>query len=148
FWNHVPLAEAALPTKYGPKFRLLMTRSAALGPVAPGVTSGVYQPGWLGVADRVLERSPVREVALERLDRLADDLEVPEVVREIVEDRLEAARVAALAVEADREPVRLVADPLQQLQARVVRVEPDRIRPAGDEHLLDPLRERDHGDTR
>ena len=40
---------------------------------------------------------------------------------ERVEDRLERARVALLPVERDREPVRLVADPLEQLQPRVVR---------------------------
>jgi hypothetical protein len=34
FWNQVPLAEAALPTKYGPKLRCPISRSAAAGPVA------------------------------------------------------------------------------------------------------------------
>jgi hypothetical protein len=33
FWNQVPLAEAALPTKYGPKLRERTTRQAATGPV-------------------------------------------------------------------------------------------------------------------
>src|SRR3954469_25474546 len=36
FWNHVPLADAALPAKYGAKLRDLITRHAAEGPtVAP-----------------------------------------------------------------------------------------------------------------
>ena len=34
FWNHVPLADAALPTKYGPKFLERTTRQAARGPTA------------------------------------------------------------------------------------------------------------------
>jgi hypothetical protein len=34
FWNHVPLADAALPTKYGPKFRSRISRRAAAGPAA------------------------------------------------------------------------------------------------------------------
>src|SRR2546430_7475139 len=45
-----------------------------------------------------------------------------------VEDRLERTRVAAAAVVPDREPVRLVPDPLQELQPGVMGVEPDRIR--------------------
>ena len=32
FWNQVPLAESALPTKYGPKSRCPMTWNAARGP--------------------------------------------------------------------------------------------------------------------
>ena len=44
----------------------------------------------------------------------------------------------------DREAVRLVADPLQELQPGVVPVEQDRLRAARDEHLLLALRERDH----
>ena len=65
-----------------------------------------------------------------------------------VEDRLEGARVALLPVERDREPVGLVADPLEQLQPGVVTVEQDRLRPTRHEHLLLPLRQRDHGDPR
>ena len=63
---------------------------------------------------------------------------------DLVEHRLARRRVAALPVERDREAVRLVADPLQQLQpGRVIRQQ-DRLRPAGNEDLLDPLGERDH----
>ena len=39
---------------------------------------------------------------------------------EVVEDRLEAARLATLPVKAEGEAMRLVADPLQQLETRVV----------------------------
>ena len=63
---------------------------------------------------------------------------------EVVEDGAERARVTALAVEADREPVRLVAHPLEELEPRRVRIEHHRLRAPGQEHLLDPLRERDH----
>src|SRR5258707_9305121 len=62
---------------------------------------------------------------------------------EVVEDRSEAARLATLAVEAEREPVCLVADALQQLKPGVVPREHDRVAAAGDEDLLDPLGERD-----
>ncbi len=41
-----------------------------------------------------------------------------------VEDRLARLRVAALAVEAEREAMRLVADPLEELKSRRVPVEP------------------------
>src|SRR5258707_15499231 len=51
------------------------------------------------------------------------------------EDRLERARVATPAVMTDRKAVRFVTDPLQQLQAPVVRIEADRLAPAGDEDL-------------
>ena len=44
----------------------------------------------------------------------------------------------------DGEPVRLVAHALQQLQLRRVVGELQRRGPAGDEHLLDPLGQRDH----
>ena len=67
---------------------------------------------------------------------------------ELVEHRLARGGVAALAVEGDREPVRLVAQPLQQLQPGRVVGQQHRGRPAGQEHLLDPLRERDHRDAR
>src|SRR5438046_8588512 len=33
FWNQVPLAESALPAKYGPKFRCRISANAAAGPV-------------------------------------------------------------------------------------------------------------------
>ena len=67
---------------------------------------------------------------------------------ERVEERLARPRRAALAVEVEREAVRLVPDPLQQLQARAVRVEQDRVGAAGHEDLLDPLGERDHRHAR
>ena len=60
-----------------------------------------------------------------------------------VEDRRERARVTLLPVERDREPVRLVADALEQLQPGIVPVEQDRLRAAGHEHLLLALREGD-----
>ena len=63
--------------------------------------------------------------------------------RQLVEDRGGHRVIAPLAVVGDREPVRFVAQPLQQLQlGRVVR-ERERRRAARDEHLLDPLGERD-----
>src|SRR5213596_1878770 len=67
---------------------------------------------------------------------------------ERVEDRLLRLRVAPLSVEAEREAVRLVADPLQELEPRRVPVEDDRLRAIRDEHFLLPLRERDHGHAR
>ena len=51
-------------------------------------------------------------------------------------------------MEADGEAVRLVADPLQELEPRVVPREDDGPRPPRHEHLLLPLRERDHGHAR
>src|SRR6266487_2499617 len=63
---------------------------------------------------------------------------------ERVEDRLARPRVPALTVEADREAVGFVADPLQELEPGRVRIEPDRIGPPRQEDLLDPLRQRDH----
>src|SRR4051794_35361970 len=50
---------------------------------------------------------------------------------ERVEDRLARLRVAPLAVEADREPVGLVADALQELQPGGVVPQQDRLRPPG-----------------
>src|SRR2546427_662697 len=67
---------------------------------------------------------------------------------ELVEDRGERARVSPLTVEADREAVSLVADPLQQLKPRRVRGEHDRVGPAWDEHFLDSLGERHDRDAR
>ena len=51
-------------------------------------------------------------------------------------------------MEAEREPVRLVADPLQELEPRRVPVEHDRLGAIRDEDLFGTLRERDHGHTR
>jgi hypothetical protein len=34
-WNHVPLAEEALPMKYGAKLRLVATRQASVRRIAP-----------------------------------------------------------------------------------------------------------------
>ena len=48
----------------------------------------------------------------------------------------------------DREPVRLVADALQELQPGVVPIEQDRLRTTGNEYLLLTLRERDDGNAR
>src|SRR5207248_7622338 len=63
---------------------------------------------------------------------------------ERVEDRLARACIASLAMEADREAVRLVADALEELQPGRMRVEKNGVGPAGQEDLLDPFRERDH----
>jgi hypothetical protein len=38
FWNQVPLAESALPKKYGPKVRRRMSANAAAGPTAAELT--------------------------------------------------------------------------------------------------------------
>ena len=47
----------------------------------------------------------------------------------------------------DREAVRLVADALEQLQLGGRVVEHERVRAAGHEDLLEPLRQRDHRDA-
>src|SRR5207302_8503918 len=67
---------------------------------------------------------------------------------ELVEEGGEAARLAPLPVEAEGEAVRLVAQTLQELKPRVVAREHDRLGPAGDEDLLDALRERNDCDAR
>src|SRR4051794_1085444 len=68
--------------------------------------------------------------------------------RELVEDRApEQAAVAAAAVVLDREPVRLVADPLQQARGLGVGGEVERRRAAWDVDLLQPLGEADDGDA-
>lgn len=59
----------------------------------------------------------------------------------LVEDRRRHRSVAADPVVRDGEPVRLVAHALQELELRGVVGEPKRLEPAGDEDLLDPLRE-------
>src|SRR5206468_3357500 len=95
------------------------------------------------------------ELLLRRREHLLDRAEVlqerPPPRRadalELVEERAEASRLAALAVEADGEAVRLVAQPLQELQPRRVAREHDRVGPAGHVDLLDPLGERDHRDA-
>ncbi len=51
-------------------------------------------------------------------------------------------------MEAEREPVRLVADPLQELEPCGAALEHDRLGPAGDEHLLLALGQRDDGHPR
>jgi hypothetical protein len=51
-------------------------------------------------------------------------------------------------VERDGEAVRLVTDPLEQLQPRIVAVEHDRLGSSGHEDVLVTLRQRDHGDAR
>jgi hypothetical protein len=45
FWNHVPLADDALPTKYGPKLRERITRHAAAGPTAAVALMGQPSAG-------------------------------------------------------------------------------------------------------
>ena len=73
----------------------------------------------LGRAEVLKERaSPGRAHALER-----------------VEDRLLRLRVAPLPVEAEREAVRLVTDPLEQLEPGRMPVEDDRLGTVGNEDL-------------
>ena len=67
---------------------------------------------------------------------------------ERVEERLARPRGTPLAVEAEREAVRLVPNTLEQLQAGAVRVEQDRVGLLRDEDLLHPLRQRDHRHAR
>src|SRR5262249_30351680 len=64
---------------------------------------------------------------------------------QLIEDRSGHRLVAAASVVLDREPVGLVADPLQQLRRLRVRREVDRRPAAGYEHLLLALRERRDG---
>ena len=67
--------------------------------------------------------------------------------RQLVHDRLGHRLVAPDPVVRDREPVRLVAHALEQLQlGRVVR-QPQRLAHAGHEDLLDPLGQRDDRDA-
>src|SRR6266852_5339876 len=63
---------------------------------------------------------------------------------QLVEDGRKRPRVPSLAVEADGKAVRLVPDPLEQLETGRVRREPDSIGLPGNEHLLYVLRQRDH----
>src|SRR3954451_7620650 len=65
--------------------------------------------------------------------------------RQVVEDRRRHRAVAARAVMGDGEAVGLVAHALQQLQLGLVVRDPDRLAPAGYEHLLDALGQGDHG---
>ena len=95
------------------------------------------------------------ELLLRRVEEDLDRAEVtedrpsphgPDAV-EGLEDRLHRLRAAALAVVAQRNAMGLVACPLEQLQRGAGAVEPDRLRRAGDEHLLLALRERDDRDA-
>src|SRR5262245_31096385 len=58
-----------------------------------------------------------------------------------VEDRLAGLRVSAATVESEGEAVRLVADTLQELEARRVTLEDDGLGTARDEDLLLALRQ-------
>src|SRR5207237_9476512 len=66
---------------------------------------------------------------------------------QLVEDRAERSALAPLAMEADREAMRFVANPLQQLQGRRVPREPNGIGTTWQENLLVPLRKRDDRDA-
>src|SRR6476619_7595706 len=81
---------------------------------------------------------------------MSDDRATPHRAdtRERLEDRLHRPRSPLAPVIAERDPVRLVADALQELERRTGAVERDRRRKAGDEHLLLPLRKRDDGHAR
>ena len=132
FWNQVPLDDRALPAKYGPKLRWPISRSAADGPVAargsrpvppcaaarrsrravfagtpgtPSSSSWRRREHALGGAEVLEQRAPPRR---------AD-------AGELVEDRLAKPRASRRCRwKPTREPVRLVAEPLQQLQPRRV----------------------------
>ena len=67
--------------------------------------------------------------------------------RQLVEQGARHRLVAPLAVELDREPVRLVAHSLEQPQGLRVLLDRERGRAARNEDLLDPLREPNHGDA-
>ena len=62
-----------------------------------------------------------------------------------VQDRCGHRLVAPVSVEGDREPVCLVAHPLQQPQRVGARLQPHRRLAARQEDLLDPLGQADHG---
>src|SRR5207302_10985177 len=64
---------------------------------------------------------------------------------QLVEEGVPCLRLPTLPVEAEREPVCLVPDALEQLEPGGVARENDRLRTARHEYLLRPLRERDHG---
>src|SRR3954451_22820302 len=121
-----------------------LTASAA-GLVQPAVEVARELAGHAGDRLELLPRGGEHrlgraEVVEERaLSRRAD-------ARQIVEDRRGHRPVAADPVVRDREAVGLVADALEQLELRRVVVEQDRVRLAREEHLLDPLGERDDDD--
>src|SRR3954454_13127571 len=79
-------------------------------------------------------RDPL-QLLLRRAEHRLGRAEVPEQrapprradALEPVEDRLARLRIAPAAMEAEREAVRLVADPLEQLQPRGRPVQPDRV---------------------
>ena len=64
---------------------------------------------------------------------------------QLVEHRVAHRLVAPLAMELDREPVRLVAHALKQPQRLGVARDRHQVRAARQEHLLDPLRQPDDG---
>ena len=133
-----------------------MTRQAA--PARPAAPPRATRPGRpCGAGRRCAARSwrarpgTPSSSSSRRLEHPLGRAEVPQQraaarradALELVEHRLARRRVAPLAVEGDREAVRLVADPLQELQPRRVLREQDRLGAARDEDLLDPLGERD-----
>ena len=64
---------------------------------------------------------------------------------QLVEQRMRHRAVAARAVEVDREPVRLVADALEQPRRVRIRLDLERRRAARHVDLLESLGEADHG---
>src|SRR5262249_42408554 len=113
--------------------RLLVRERQACYPRPALSTAGLVQ--LVVDAPRRLRRHA--RYALELLRRRFEHLlDRPEVVEQraptrradalqVVEDGCEAARLATLSVKVERETVRLVADPLQELQPRVVPREHD-----------------------
>jgi len=65
----------------------------------------------------------------------------------VVEEALDHALGPPGAVVGDREAVRLVTDPLQQVEALAGARQDDRVLLRGQPHLLEPLREAGHGGT-
>ena len=161
FWNHVPLAEAALPAKYGPKFRERITRQAAPGPTCGSPDKYLSPAGFvqLGVDTARRLGRYARDAFKLLFGRLQHPLGRPEVLQQrpaarrpdaldLVEHRLACGRIAALPVEGHGEAMRLVADALQQLQAWRMVGQQDRLGTSRNEDLLDSLGERDDRDAR
>src|SRR6185437_10828717 len=107
FWNHVPLADAALPTKYGPKLRVRISRAAAAGPCGVSATPGLVELRVDAARNGSGDAGHALELFLRRRRHLLDRAEVLQQCAaarradalEVVEERREAARLAPLPVE-------------------------------------------------
>src|SRR3970282_1416646 len=113
--------------------------------------SGLVQLGVEGPRRLLRETRHALELFLRGLEEALDRAEVAQDrapshgtdPRERFEDGLHRLRAAPPAVVAERDAVRLVACPLQELQRRAVPVERDRPRHPGNEAFLLALREGD-----